>query len=90
MELLIHCAVILNLISIHPIEMARFRLLVNNNHPQGDYDAKRLQFNKKLMKRWKDLTTIHFTIKRARLDSGEEQRRARRENKKRREQEGET
>lgn len=34
--------------------MARFRLLVNSNNPEGDYDAKRLQFEKKQMERYRD------------------------------------
>lgn len=58
--------------------MARFRLLVNINNPEGDNDARRVQFKNKIekkkttmMKRWREaeiLTTIHFTIKRTRLD----------------------
>lgn len=47
-----HCTIILNLISVHPkvFFMARFRLLVNNNNPEGDCDVKRLQFTKKKRK----------------------------------------
>lgn len=58
--------------------MPRFWLLVNNNDPEGDYDAKRLQFRKEkkrndeAMERSWDLTTIHFAIKTERLDNDRE------------------